>query len=306
MAKKSFKSLRNFLSFSFFKVTKQRKFLFFVVLFLTTILFVIRQIYSQKFIQVSIVKTLIDLFLFYLVVSSILNFLKILSLSSYRRYNKFKTGYRDNLIIGIESVYWIILVLILFIGTLQFIDVNLKTFFTSFALISVAFSWVFKEYITNIIDGILIMFSDDFKIDDYIKVGEYTGRIREITFLNTEIKTDEGDIVFIPNTLIIQREVTNFSKVKFKRIIHEFEIDKSLFTKIRKIEKKIVQNLKLEFDDIFEDDKFFLRIVKISHQSALLSAEMPVTKYTFSIENAIEKNVSLSIMEYIDSQEDND
>ncbi len=307
-AKKKFKNnrLKNIISLSFFKVSNRRKFFLYLAILLMGILSLTKYFYNQQLIQISVVKTFIDIFLFYLIVISILNFSKIVFISSYKKFNRFSLQHKDNLITGIESIYWILLITTLFIGTLQFIHINLSTFFTSFALISVAFSWLFKEYIANIIDGILIMFSDDFKIGDYVRVGDYVGRIRDITFLNTEIRTDEGDIVFIPNTLIIQREVTNYSKVKFKRIIHEFEIDKNLFTKVRRIEKLIIKNLIKEFEDIFEHDKFFLKIVKIKGDSAILAAEMPVTKYTFTIEEQMEKNVSLTVMEYIDSQEDND
>jgi small-conductance mechanosensitive channel len=298
--------INNFITLSYFKVSNKRKVLFYSLLILMSTLFIIKYFYAKNLVQVPIVKTLIELLLFYMITLSILSFLKILIISIYRKLYKINIDNRDDLITGVESIYWIILIITLFIGTLQFIDIDFTTFFTSFALISVAFSWIFKEYIANIIDGILIMFSDDFKIGDYIKVGDYVGIIREITFLNTEIRTDEGDIVFIPNTLIIQREVTNFSKVKYKRIIHDFEIDKNLFTKVRKIEKLIIKNLIKEFGDVFESEKFFLKIVKIKGDSAVLAAEMPVTKYTFSIEEQMEKNVSLTVMEYIDSQEDTD
>jgi small-conductance mechanosensitive channel len=298
--------LINFFSLSLFKISKKRKFFFYLGVFLVSLLFTIRTVYSQKFTQVPIVKSFIDILLFYFIIITILNILKIVIISVYRKINKIKSDHKDNLIMGIESLSLIILVMTLFIGTLQFINLDLKTFFGSFALISVAFAWVFKEYITNIIDGILIIFSDDFIVGNYIMVGNYRGRIREITFLNTEIITDEGDIVFIPNTLIIQREVTNYSKVKYKRIIHEFEIDKSLFTKVRKIEKVIIKNLIKDFDDIFEVDKFFLKVVKIKHDSAILSAEMPVKSYSFKIEEQMEKCVSLTIMEFIDREEDND
>jgi small-conductance mechanosensitive channel len=297
--------ISNFLSLSLFKISKKRKFFFYLGLFLASLLFTFRTVYNQQFTQVPIVKLSIDILLFYFIIITILNILKIVIISIYRKLNKIKSGYKDNIIMGIESLSLIILVMTLFIGTLQFTNLDLKTFFGSFALISVAFAWVFKEYITNIIDGILIIFSDDFIVGNYIMVGNYTGRIREITFLNTEIMTDEGDIVFIPNTLIIQREVTNYSKVKYKRIIHEFEIDKSLFTKVRKIENVIKKNLTKDFSDIFDVDNFFLKVVKIKHDSAILSAEMPVKSYSFTTEEQMEKCVSLTIMEFIDKEEDN-
>ncbi len=117
----------------------------------------------------------------------------------------------------------------------------------------------------------IILFSSDFKNGDYVKIGEFKGRIKDITFINLKLITDEGDIVFILNSLIFQKEVINFSKVKTKRIIYDFEIEKSLFPKIRKVEKSILKNLITEFEEIIE----------------------------------IEKNISLSVMEFIDREEYN-
>lgn len=298
------KDVLGFISLSYFKVSSRRKFFFYLVLFLVGVLYVTRYVYSQKFNQIPTVVLILDLLFMIFIISTIFNFVKILVISTYRKVKKIPITTSDNTIVGIESLYWLGLMISLFIGILQFVHVDIKTFFTSFALISVAFSWIFKEYISNILDGLIIMFSKDFNMGDYIIVGEYKGRIRHITFLNTEIKTDEGDIVFIPNTLILQREVTNFSKIKSKRIIYSFEIDKLLFPKTRKIEKAIVKNLNKDFEDIFEENKFFLKVIKIHHEGALLSAEIPVKKYNFIIEDEIKKNVSLSVMEFIDKEDD--
>lgn len=289
---------------SFFKVSNRRKIFFYIILGILGMIYVARFIYSKKFNQVPNVTLLLDLLFMYFILTTIFSLIKIITISTYRKIKKLPLTSTDNIILGIESLYWLFLGIAIFIGTLQFIAIDLQTFFTSFALISVAFSWIFKEYIANILDGLIIMFSKDFKIGDYIVVGEYKGRIRHITFMNTEIKTDEGDIVFIPNTLILQREVTNFSKIKSKRIIYEFEIDKFHFPKIRKIEKSIIKNLKKEFEDIFEEERFFLKVVKIHHEGALLSAEIPITKYNFALEDFVKKNVSLSVMEFIDKEEE--
>ncbi|MCH8519353.1 MAG: mechanosensitive ion channel family protein [Nanoarchaeota archaeon] len=294
------------LKLSFFRVSFRRKFFFYLIILFLAVVGIFRTFFSD-FIEVSNLPFIkfIDLFLLYLFIAVGLNFVKLFIMSTYRKRNKIQVGTIDNTIKGIENVYRMILILICLLATLYYSGIHLLTFFTTFALVSVAFSWLFKEYIANIIDGLLIIFSDDFKIGDYIKVNDFKGRIKDIRFMNTKIMTDEGDVVFIPNTLLFQREVVNYSKVKFKRIIYEFEIDKSLFPKVRKVEKSILKNLQKEFVDIIEDDKFTLKVNKIHHQGASLSAEIPVKKYDFSTEYLIEKNISLSVMEFIDKEEDN-
>lgn len=297
--------IKNLIALSSLKISDKRKHVFQALLFLLILLVVIRYLFTYIY-QISLPNfmALIDMFLLVLFVVSILSFFKLLIMSTYRKRNKLQVGHLDNTIIGIENLYRTLLIIVLFIALMHYSGVNLVTFFTSFALISVAFVWLFKEYLANMIDGWLIIFSDDFKIGDYIKVSEFKGRIKDIRFLNSKIITDEGDVVFIPNSLLFQREVTNFSKVKYKRIIFEFEIDKSLFPKIRKVEKRIIKNLKKEFEEVIEDDKFTLKVIKIHHEGALLSAEVSVRKYDFTIEADIEKNISLSVMEFIDKEEE--
>lgn len=301
-----FSKITYILKLSFFKISFRRKFFLYLITSVLFLLGLFRFYFYDSYDMSQIpFSGFIDLIILYLFIGVLLNFVKLFIMSTYRKRNKIQVGTIDNTIRGIENLYRVILIFVLFFATLYQSGIQLLTFFTTFALVSVAFSWLFKEYIGNIIDGLLIIFSDDFKIGDYIKVNDFKGRIRDIRFLNTKIMTDEGDVVFIPNTLLFQREVVNYSKVKFKRIIYDFEIDKSLFPKIRKVEKSILKNLQKEFEEVIEQEKFSLKVNTIDHEGASLSAEIPVKKYDFNTESAIKKNISLSVMEFIDKEEDN-
>lgn len=287
-----------------FKISNKLKIVSFLFVTLTIVLLLTRYIYTSKFETEDSTVLILDLFIFYIFSMTILNLLKNTIVSARRRVKKLSVHTKDNVIAGIHSLYIILGFFVILFGTLHFLDVELEKFFTSFALISVAFSWIFKEYISNIIDGIRITFSDNLKVGDYITSGDFKGIILDIDIMSTKISTDEGDIVFIPNTLLLSKEIINYSKIKFKRIIYDFEIDKSLYTKLRKLEKKIVKNLDSEFSDFFEKEKFFLKVVRVSGEVAHLSAEMPVTSYNFKLEERMEKNVSLTVMEFIDDEED--
>ena len=287
-----------------FKISNKLKIVSFLFVTLTIVLLLTRYIYTSKFETEDSTVLILDLFIFYIFSMTILNLLKNTIVSARRRVKKLSVHTKDNVIAGIHSLYIILGFFVILFGTLHFLDVELEKFFTSFALISVAFSWIFKEYISNIIDGIRITFSDNLKVGDYITSGDFKGIILDIDIMSTKISTDEGDIVFIPNTLLLSKEIINYSKIKFKRIIYDFEIDKSLYTKLRKLEKKIVKNLDSEFSEFFEKEKFFLKVVRVSGEVAHLSAEMPVTSYNFKLEERMEKNVSLTVMEFIDDEED--
>lgn len=293
------------ISLSFLRVSSERKIHLYLSVLLVISLFILKNIFNEFVAKFKLLDLTVIILFYFSIVAVGLDFIKIIILSSYRKRNKLEVGKKDNITVGIERIYWLVVVLGWFFMLLYLNNIDMLSFFTTFALVSVAFSWIFKEYINNLIDGLLILFSSDFKIGDYVKISEFKGKIKDITFINSTLITDEGDLVFIPNSLILQKEVINFSKVKNKRIIYDFEIDKSLFPKIRKVEKSILKHLRHEFEEIIDSDSFYLKVNSVTHQGAELSAEISVKKYNFSIENEIEKNISLSVMEFIDKEEDN-
>ncbi|RME78005.1 hypothetical protein D6774_02570 [Candidatus Woesearchaeota archaeon] len=64
-----------------------------------------------------------------------------------------------------------------------------------------------KDFIPNIIAGIVLRQKDFLKVGDVIKVKGMKGRVVEITFLETKIETTKKDMIFIPNSVLIKTEI---------------------------------------------------------------------------------------------------
>ncbi|MFT4244425.1 MAG: hypothetical protein ACMXYB_03140 [Candidatus Woesearchaeota archaeon] len=56
-------------------------------------------------------------------------------MSTYRKRNKIQVGTIDNTIRGIENLYRVFLIFVLFFATLYYSGIQLFTFFTTFALV---------------------------------------------------------------------------------------------------------------------------------------------------------------------------
>lgn len=65
-----------------------------------------------------------------------------------------------------------------------------------------------KDFIPNAIAGFVIQGRKDFKVGQKIKVKGMTGIIIEINLIETKIETKNGDIIFIPNSVLSKTEVT--------------------------------------------------------------------------------------------------
>jgi small conductance mechanosensitive channel len=65
-----------------------------------------------------------------------------------------------------------------------------------------------KDFIPNAVAGFFIISKKELKVGQKIKVKGLTGRIIEITLVETKIETKTGDIIFIPNSVLSKTEVT--------------------------------------------------------------------------------------------------
>jgi len=74
-----------------------------------------------------------------------------------------------------------------------------------------------KDFIPNAMAGFFIQRKKEFRIGQRIRVKGMQGTIIEITLLETKIETKNGDIIFIPNSVLSRTEVTYIQSGKKKR-----------------------------------------------------------------------------------------
>lgn len=71
-----------------------------------------------------------------------------------------------------------------------------------------------KDFIPNILAGIFIHQKGMVKEGDRIKVKDIKGKIVHINLVDTRLKTREGDLIYIPNSVLIRNELTKLGKRK--------------------------------------------------------------------------------------------
>jgi small-conductance mechanosensitive channel len=63
----------------------------------------------------------------------------------------------------------------------------------------------------NFIGGLVLIFTDTFRIGDWAKVGDVTGQVVETNLLITRILTIKNEVVTIPNSTLIGDQLVNYS-----------------------------------------------------------------------------------------------
>lgn len=81
-----------------------------------------------------------------------------------------------------------------------------------FVLIAVFVILAFKDFIPNIMAGFFLHQKGVVREGDYIRVKSVEGKVVGIDFIETRIRMRNGDIIMVPNSILMKSEV-----VKFKR-----------------------------------------------------------------------------------------
>ena len=67
------------------------------------------------------------------------------------------------------------------------------------------------ETVTNIVAGIILIYSRAFQIGNIVKIREVMGMVEEKSLLITRIRTPRNEIITLPNSMVLNSSITNFS-----------------------------------------------------------------------------------------------
>src|SRR5690606_23375833 len=120
---------------------------------------------------------------FFFLFNIIISILSIFAISIYAVNKKVK-NLDNNFILGIKRIVTMFNVILFVISLMIITSINPLQFITSISIVAAALALLSKDYITNMINGLIIMFSDKLLLGDYIVVDKTKGKIVDITFIN--------------------------------------------------------------------------------------------------------------------------
>jgi len=99
-----------------------------------------------------------------------------------------------------------------------------------------------QQTVSNFISGLFILIEQPLRIGDPVTVGNVSGVVLDISFLSTKIRTWDGCIVRIPNSVVFNRNITNYIRTKARRI--EITIGISYDSDIEKARETLINMMK--------------------------------------------------------------
>ncbi|RIL05205.1 MAG: hypothetical protein DCC71_11270 [Proteobacteria bacterium] len=87
-----------------------------------------------------------------------------------------------------------------------------EKFLTTSAVGAVVIGFALQDTLGNAFAGLAIQVEKPFRVGEWIRVGEYVGRVEEITWRATKLRTKDTNFVIVPNSMIAKEAITNFSE----------------------------------------------------------------------------------------------
>lgn len=115
---------------------------------------------------------------------------------------------------------------------------------------SLAVGLALQGSLSNFAGGVLIIVLRPFKVDDFIEVSGQKGTVVDITIFSTQLKTPDNKCVIIPNALVSNGTLVNYSTFATRRVSFTFGVGyDSSIPKVKEILTKIVNAHELILDD---------------------------------------------------------
>ena len=95
---------------------------------------------------------------------------------------------------------------------------DINGFVAGLGLGSLAIALAAKDTVANIFGGAVILMDKPFRVGDWVQINQAEGIVEEITFRSTKIRTFTQAIISMPNALLANEAITNWSRMGKRRV----------------------------------------------------------------------------------------
>ncbi len=186
------------------------------------------------------------------------------------------------------------------LAVLQEWGINVSAVIASLGLGGLAFALAAKDTVANLFGGLTVLIDKSMKVGDWIKIGNVEGIVEDIGLRTTKIRSFEKSLIVIPNQVLANQSLENFSKRNVRRI--KMMIGLTYDTpreKMVKILKEIREMLR-SHPGIAKDQLLMVYFTEFADSSLNIFIYCFTNTAVWSEYLAIREDVNLKIMEIVE------
>ncbi len=176
-----------------------------------------------------------------------------------------KTDQIDKTLEGFLSsvIYGVLLVLVV-LSALGQLGVETTSFIAILGAVGLAVGLAFKDTLSNISAGVMIIIFRPIKVGEFVEAGGATGTVEEVNIFNTMIKTGDNKVIIVANSRVIGGNITNYSRKETRRVDLVFGIG---YDDDLKLAKETLLEILNSDERILKDPEPFVAVSELGDSS---------------------------------------
>ncbi|RKN78717.1 mechanosensitive ion channel family protein [Ulvibacterium marinum] len=161
-----------------------------------------------------------------------------------------------NLISKIVSMIVVLMGLFLILGILD-LGKALNTILAGAGVVGLAVGLALQGALANTYAGIVLSYIKHIKFGDWIETSDFEGEVINIDLRAVTLKQPDNNLVYIPNKLVVESPIKNFSTTAQSRVILECGVGYE--SDLRAVRELVVQTISSSFEAVSnKEDVIFL------------------------------------------------
>jgi small conductance mechanosensitive channel len=124
----------------------------------------------------------------------------------------------------LKSLIKCVLYVVVILTAASIMGIPLTSFITLLASAGVAISLAMQGALGNFVGGLTILLLKQFRVGEYVKVGDVDGTVRNIGILYTELTTPDNRHISMPNSALTGTAVVNYTREGTRRVDITFSV----------------------------------------------------------------------------------
>ena len=117
----------------------------------------------------------------------------------------------------LKIIRFVIYVIAIFLIITE-LGINLNGLIAGFGITGLIVTLAAQDTAKNLFGGVVIFLDKPFVVGDWIQFDKYEGTVEDITFRSTRIRTFENSVVNVPNSVLSNTSINNWSRMEKKKI----------------------------------------------------------------------------------------
>lgn len=240
---------------------------------------------------------MVRILLFYLTAHLLISLARIISVHFYIRRMHLENE-ENNVVLAINRIAALLNVAVLLAAVFLSFGLKWDEFFTSFSLVAVATVLLTKDYISNTVNGLIIMVSDRISLNDYVKIGGHAGKVVDITLSNVHLLDDARRTILIPNNTVFSADIVNYTRKSTIYVEANFDVKPEKIKDLDLLENQLIDAMH-PYDEMVKKNSYELLVEQVLTDKVSLQFRFALKRPSFDKEKELKHWVLKRVVNWV-------